>query len=542
MEKPFINISILFALIFSHPLLHAQSQQNSETRKQWFHLDLQKDNVVGVSTDRTYAELLMGKKGQPVIVAVIDGGVDSNHEDLKNVMWINSKEVRGNGIDDDNNGYTDDIHGWNFIGNKNGINVNHDTYEDVRIYKRLKPLYEGKERAKLSKGKQKEYDLYLKVKESYENNLMQAAGRYKMVSTLYEKSEIIADTLKKAFNVSSLDTAILAHPPTKDSILKIQAQALYSTVKRFQSENADKTLTALSGYMHNFKSQMDSSLNINIDSRQIVGDNYENLSERYYGNANVAGPDPRHGTHVAGIIAADRKNENESQGISDYAQIMGVRAVPNGDERDKDIANAIRYAVDNGAKIINMSFGKAFSPEKKIVDKAFKYAESKDVLIVKAAGNNASNNDTIIHFPSRRNIKGKEFANVIDVGAIYKTNDSNLVASFSNYGKTSVDVFAPGQQIYATLPGNQYGNLSGTSMASPVVTGIAAVLKSYFPELSALDLKRIILSSAVKYNYKVFLPSTDTLVNFSDLSRTGGVVNLYEAVKMAMKEKGISAK
>ncbi len=484
----FVAIISLFCLL--SPSIAQQSVPAAIN--QWFHLDPLQDKIIGISTDKTYNDLLKGQKGVPVIVAVIDGGVDYKHDDLKNVMWVNTKEVAGNGIDDDKNGYSDDVHGWNFIGNKNGLNVNHDTYEDARIYKSLKPRYENVDRSKLDKKKKIEYDLYLNVKKSYEENLQQAAGRYKMINALYLKSEMLSDTLKKAFNVSSLDTTLLAHPPTQDSIIKVHAKALYTTVKRFQSDNADHTLNALLGYVNNFKGQLDSSLNLDIDSRKIVGDNYSNLSEKFYGNANVAGPDPRHGTHVAGIIAADRTNSNDCKGVSDHALIMGVRAVPNGDERDKDIANAIRYAVDNGAKIINMSFGKAFSPEKKIVDKAFKYAQKKDVLIVKAAGNNATNNDTIIHYPSRKNLKGKEFKNVIDVGAIYKTNDSNLVASFSNFGKNSVDVFAPGMQIYATLPGNQYGNLSGTSMASPVVAGIAAVLKSYFPHLNSTDLKRII--------------------------------------------------
>jgi subtilisin family serine protease len=517
---------------------HAMAQQRSQVREQWFHLDPLHDSIAGVSTDRTYKELLKGRIATPVIVAVIDGGVDVTHEDLKNILWINDKEIPGNGLDDDHNGYIDDVNGWNFIGNKNGQNVNHDTYEEVRIYKKLKPVYEGKDRSKLSASKQKEYDLYLRAKNSYENNLMQTAARYQMLNALYDKNKALSETLKTALHTTSLDTAFLAHPPTQDSLLKIQAQSLLATVRRFQSDNADKTLQILNSYVNSFKGQIDSSLSLQNDSRQIVGDNYEKLSEKYYGNPNVAGPDPKHGTHVAGIIAADRTNGNESEGIADHAQIMAVRAVPNGDERDKDIANAIRYAVDNGAKIINMSFGKAYSPEKKAVDKAFRYAESKDVLIVKAAGNNSSNNDTVIHYPSRRDIKGNEFSNVIEVGAIYKNNDENLVAGFSNYGKNSVDVFAPGMQIYATLPGSKYGNLSGTSMASPVVAGIAAVLKSYFPELTAKDLKRIILTSAIPYHLQVIKPNSESLVDFSELSRTGAVVNLYEAVKMALKEKG----
>ncbi len=512
-----------------------QLMAQREDVKQWFHLDVKEDTVVGVSTDKAYRELLKGKTPQPVIVAVIDGGVDVKHEDLRGVLWRNMKEVEGNGTDDDHNGYTDDVYGWNFIGNKNGRNVNHDTYEEVRIYKKLKPLYEGKDRASLSKKKQKEYDLYQAAKSSYEGNVEKNSSRLKMVNMMYEGGKALADTLKKTFKVATLDTAILANPPAGDSILSFQSKTLAANLKRFQLENTDKYLETLKGYVDNFKGQVDSSLSLDVDARKIVGDDYENLKERFYGNSDVAGPEPRHGTHVAGIIGADWSNSNESKGVANAAKIMSVRAVPNGDERDKDVANAIRYAVDNGAKIINMSFGKSFSPEKKVVDKAIRYAESKDVLIVKAAGNSSSNNDSIIHYPSVKDLKGKGFGNLIEVGAIYKTNDSNLVAGFSNFGKGSVDVFAPGMQIYATLPGNSYGFLSGTSMASPVVAGVAAVLKSYFPELTAVELKRIILASSVKYPIKVVRPDTGELVDFSTLSRTGGVVNVYEAVRLASK-------
>ena len=224
-------------------------------------------------------------------------------------------------------------------------------------------------------------------------------------------------------------------------------------------------------------------------------------------------------------------------GIADAVQIMSVRAVPDGDERDKDVANAIRYAVDNGAQIINMSFGKGYSPQRETVEEAERYALSKGVLLVQAAGNDGSNIDTAANYPSPRFMDGTAIPNVITVGASAEPNTADLVASFSNYGKGTVDVFAPGQDIYSTVPGGKYENNSGTSMASPVVAGVAAVLKSYFPKLTYTDIKQIIMASATPYQTPVRRPESTDTVSFSSLSRTGGIVNLYEAVKMAMAQE-----
>jgi len=311
-----------------------------------------------------------------------------------------------------------------------------------------------------------------------------------------------------------------------------------SKMRYFENASIDEALAEFKQAYDTYRVIVEYGYNENFDSRKIVGDNYNNVYEKGYGNNDVTGPDALHGTHVAGIIAANRKNNLGIAGIADNVKIMSVRTVPNGDERDKDVANAIIYAVDNGASVINMSFGKSFSPQKEAVDKAVKYAEKKGVLLVHAAGNDGEDIDKENNFPTRKYLDGKEAKNWIEIGASSYGADDDFVASFSNYGKKGVDVFAPGVEIYSTVPDNHYLIEQGTSMAAPMVTGIAAMLMSYFPELSAEEVKDIIKKSTRKFDgLKVVEPGTKKKVELSDLSNTGGLVNAYEAVRMAQELK-----
>lgn len=518
----------------------------SAQQTQWYLRD-KTDSTVGISVDRTYRELLKNRKPTPVVVAVIDGGIDVNHEDLRRVMWTNPKEVAGNGKDDDKNGYADDVHGWNFIGGKDGRNVGYETVEVTRLYVQLKPKYEGKtiDRASLKPEQQKEYDLYVKTKADVEKNQAQYKAQYQGISQFYQQYTAAVGTLKKALNVTKLDTNTLrlAADTIKDAALKRPATGILRLLRQQNAADTDVVMSELEKANEQLKARAEYNYNPDFNSRDIVGDNPSDLKQRDYGNADVAGPRADHGTHVAGIIGADRTNNLGVMGIADAVQIMSVRAVPDGDERDKDVANAIRYAVDNGAQIINMSFGKGYSPQRETVEEAERYALAKGVLLVQAAGNDGSNIDTTANYPSPRFIDGKEIPNVITVGASAEPNTSELVASFSNYGKATVDVFAPGKDIYSTVPGSKYESNSGTSMASPVVTGVAAVLKSYFPKLTYADIKRIIMESATPYQTKVRRPESTDTVSFASLSKTGGIVNLYEAVKMALaQESGAGTK
>jgi len=511
-----------------------------ESAAQWYLKDPQLDKVPGVSATRAYQELLKDKVPTPVVVAVIDSGFDTTHVDLKPVLWRNPKEIPGNGIDDDKNGYVDDIHGWNFLGGPDGRNIDAETLESTRIIAKFGPQFKGKTRKQVKPAQQADFDLYQRAIKSNEERRKEVSGQMPQLEQMEEMSrnfEELSVALKQELHAERLDTATLRRAKPADPRLARVAQQLDANLRSMNFGDVDALIGEMKNGSKYVRTLLNYQLNPDYNPRaDIVKDNPDDLSQRYYGNADVYGPDPLHGTHVSGIIAASRDNGLGVQGIAGpMVQIMPVRAVPDGDERDKDIANAIRYAVDNGASIINMSFGKEFSTQRPAIDAAFKYAASKNVLLVHAAGNEDDDLDVTPHYPLNTYSDNKPVPTMLTVGASGPTNDANLVGDFSNYSRRAVDVFAPGVNIYNTLPGSKYGNESGTSMAAPVTAGVAATLKSYFPTLTAADLKRIIQQSAQVYHTKVTVPGTQKTADFSTLSATGGIVNLYEAVKLAQK-------
>jgi cell wall-associated protease len=530
------------------PFQAPQTADTTDFLKDWFLRDPETDKLQGLSVEKAYATLLKGRPSRTITVAVIDSGIDFEHEDLKDVMWTNPKEVKNNGVDDDKNGYIDDIHGWSFIGGKNG-NVKRDTYELTREYVRLRGKYENLLESEILKKDREEYAYWLKIKTAFTEAKEKNEADYKscvettdQYNQFYKGLSSAIEFVKKEYNVSSITPQLV---DTLQGGSKTRAaKSILGFVYENQGRDADVDAFANelkyvidhnTEVCDNYKNGMEYGYNPEFDPRSIVGDNYTNTEERFYGNNDVKGTFPVHGTHVAGVIAANRKNNLGINGIADNVKIMALRAVPNGDERDKDIANAIRYAVDNGAKVINMSFGKDYSPQKDAVDKAVKYAEAKGVLLVHAAGNDDDNNDTKPSFPTRYYKDGKEANNWIEVGASGWGADSTLAADFSNYGKKSVNFFAPGVQLYSTTPANGYETMDGTSFASPAVSGVAAILLSYFPNLTPLQVKDILIKSTRKFDSLMVKKSDKTgVVKFSDLSSSGGLVNAYEAVKLAI--------
>lgn len=492
----------------------------------WFNLDAENYYVQGVSTEKAY-EFLKGRKSKKVVVAVIDSGVDIEHEDLQGKIWVNTDEIAGNGKDDDRNGYVDDVHGWNFIGGADGTNVDHDTYEVTREYVKLKKKYED---VSLEDIPKKDRAYYEKIMTAYEQKVAEMEQQYSGFKFFAESYTRSSKLLEAYLDVEEVTMDKLKEISSEDEIIQTSVSIMeYALSMGFTKEQFEE-------YEEYYSSALEYGYNPDFDPRHIVGDNYEDVSEKYYGNNDVNGPDSNHGTHVAGIIAANRDNKLGMSGIAENVEIMPIRAVPNGDERDKDIANAIYYAADNGAQVINMSFGKSYSPEKEAVDKAVKYAESKGVLLIHAAGNSSDDIDQVPNFPSRQYADSKKEAeNWIEVGASSWKGEEEFVAEFSNYGKKSVDVFAPGVDLYSTTPDQKYESNSGTSMASPVTAGIAALLISYYPDLDADQIRQIILDSTVKFEkLKVNRPGEEgKLVSFDSLSNTGGVVNAFEAVKLA---------
>jgi subtilisin family serine protease len=506
----------------------------------WFNLD-PSEGVPGVSTEKAYQELLKGKKGQEVVVAVIDSGVDYEHEDLDDVMWVNVDEIPGNGKDDDNNGYVDDIHGWNFLGNKSGENIEHDNLEVTRLYKKYGEMFEGKNPEDLSKKEKAlfaKYEEYKKVVEDKQKSLEENAGTYAAIAEALDKLE--KEVGKKEISAEDLDGL-----DTSDPMVGYAVQIAKSLMA--QGQTFEEIKSDLNSYAEYLQGQYEYHYNPDFNPRPLINDNYEDPYDRDYGNGDVRGPDALHGTHVAGIIAAERDNDLGMKGVANNVKIMSIRTVPDGDERDKDVAAAIVYAVDNGASVINMSFGKGASPRKDVVDEAVRYALKNDVLLVHAAGNDGKEVTNENNFPTDRfekrgflNLFGSKYAdNWIEVGALNWKTGEVLAAPFSNYSPEYVDLFAPGMSIYSTTPDNGYEDLQGTSMAAPVVAGVAAMLRSYYPDLTAEQVKSILMQSAVKDRTKVKKPgSKEDMVSFSTLSVTGGIVNAYEAVKLAEQTKG----
>ena len=529
---------MVFSLIFNSGVNAQANKENEEQAppKEWFILDPTENRVQGLSVEKAYNTILKDKKSKTVIVAVIDSGVDIDHEDLKDKIWTNEKEIAGNGKDDDNNGYIDDKYGWNFIGGKDG-NVEVDTYELTRVYVDLKSKYGDANPKKIKKNDKKEYEYWLKIKEDFEKQYEEAHQQYVFYAGIRDNIIRFHNLLKAYLDVDTITMNDLRSINSSDSIV-LTARNIIGSIYQNVGEDMDFGMITdeLDEAVEHFGNQVNYAFNVDFDPRTVVGDNYADPYEKGYGNNNVKGHDPSHGTHVAGIIAANRNNDLGIKGIANNVKIMAIRAVPDGDERDKDIANAIIYAVDNGAHIINMSFGKSYSPYKEAVDKAVKYAESKGVLLVHAAGNSSKDIDKKDNFPTRRYTESKaQASNWLEIGASAWGDDENFVGEFSNYGRETVDVFAPGVNIYSTTPDNNYESFNGTSMAAPNTAGVAALLMSYYPELSAFQVRDIITKSSRKFDkLKVTKPGKeDELVDFSDLSISGGLINAYEAVKMA---------
>ena len=482
-------------------------------RHSWSHLDLVKDTIPGMSVDKAYSEVIKNKKGKTVIVAVIDSAVDIDHEDLNDVLWVNKDEIPNNGIDDDNNGYIDDIHGWNFIG---------DTYYEQFEYVRL--LASGdKSHPRYAEAEEKynvEFKKYSELKINSSSFLQDIIRSDNAVSTYLKKKDYTKE------EVAAIKT---------DDKLLSESVALINYIFSLDYGSVTAFKAAVEGDLENINTRLNYHLNKSFKGRK-TGDDPNDISDIGYGNNN---PRPTvkkesHGTHVSGIILAERDNNLGIKGVANNAQLMAIRAIPNGDEYDKDVALAIRYAADNGAQIINLSFGKSFSPHSNWVRQAIIYAASKDVLIVHGSGNDGFDIDTYTFFPNDAIGTEKEVAdNYIKVGALTPRYGSGMVAYYSNFGNVNVDVFAPGSEIYSSLPENEYKLQNGTSMSAPNVAGVAALIRSQYPKLTASQVKQIIMDSGLPIKTKVVVGESREIKNLTDISKSGKIVNAYNALIMA---------
>lgn len=527
-----ILIAASFFAGFGMMIAQTASTETDNDSKTWYHKDFATTKVYGVNTENAYKFLeSKGLKPKSVVVGVLDSGVEVDHPGLIKNMWKNPKEIPNNGKDDDGNGYIDDVYGWNFLGGKNG-DIGTDNMEVTRVVKKYQSVFDGDDSAKNKENQAKmpeEFEMYMKSKQIFAEKSQEAQQSLKLYNAI---NDAIPDMVKLLDGKNlTKENLIGIKPSTQQEAMALQVLMQVATDPEATGKSPDEVGKYLGDQMKEaidyYKPQAEKGYNLDFDPRAaIVGDNYDDYSQKYYGNNHYEGTDAMHGTHVAGIIAGLANGSEIQHGIaSRVAKIMTVRAVPDGDERDKDVANAIRYAVDNGAKILNMSFGKPVSPGKNVVWDAFKYAESKGVLLVKAAGN--ENEDIAEHLYYPTNFKSPQdekpfVSNMIVVGASTNDND-HLKASFSNYNQKMVDVFAPGQQIYSSVPDGKYKYLQGTSMASPVVAGSAAVLLAYMPNLTPAQIIESLTKSA----------NTSTNNGFDKLSKSGGVIDVAKAAEYA---------
>ena len=528
----------LFAINITQVTAQELAVKPADPPKNWHTLDLKQDGFFGISLNQAY-DFLKGKKSKTVVVATIDSGIDTLQKDLRPILWVNTKEKAGNGKDDDGNGYIDDLHGWNFLGGPNNKCDVNETTEEVREYFRLKNKYANVTTAAAAKDKA-EYAYWVKVKDVRDSTVSKSQTELDQLTPLMNALVTTDAFIKKSLSLKAGQSF------TKNDLTKLDAKNDTLSKSKYiwglilqDADNAKtdtKTITELSEYI----TKLNNDVNPDLEARKrVVGDNPDDINDKKYGSNQLKFEDASHGTGVAGLIGAVRGNGYGIDGVADNVKIMAIKAVPNGDEYDKDIANAIRYAVDNGAKVVNMSFGKKISPHKKWVDDAIKYAAEKDVLLVQASGNDNQNVDVKPEFPNDNLLDGTKVDNLISVGASGSLNDENLAGSFSNYGKNSVDVFAPGVKVTSIDKDAEFNTADGTSFASPITAGIAALVLEYYPTLSARQLKEAIIASAKPLNgTNVLKPGSKEKVDFTTLSKSGGIVNALEALKIASKMKG----
>ena len=480
-------------------------------KKNWHNLDIEKDSVPGTSVERAYNELLNDLKGKKVIVAVIDTGLDIDHRSLSENIWIN-KDEKVNGKDDDNNGYIDDIHGWNYLGS---------SYNETRDMTRI--LRDNKINNR--KYNLVEEEIQKEIKNS--NEQLNILNYY--IQILDESKELLSDYLDNDnFSIQDVNNIETVDPKLNRAKNIYKDFDFYGYTKEYLNEGIDQ-----------FNDFINYHFNVEFNGRTTNDDIYD-INDRNYGDNNINNTkeSESHSTHVSGIISGNRKIEDGNKGINNLAEIMVLRAVPNGDEYDKDVALAIRYAVDNGAKIINGSFGKYFSSNPEWVIDAIRYASDNDVLFIAGAGNESKDLDSLSNdnYPNDQYFNKAEFSDTfIKVGASSINLDENFTAYFSNYGKINVDIFAPGVDIYSSMPNNKYKFQDGTSMASPVVAGIASLIMSYFPRLSAKKVKEIILESGIDIDLEI--GNLGDKKNFNEYSKSGKLINAYNALILASKSR-----
>jgi cell wall-associated protease len=484
------KIATICVCVFLHTEICAQMLN-------WQNKDLETDSVFGISVEKAYNMLLKRKTGKKIIIAVVDSGIDTLHEDLQPVLW---------------KGAENRVYGWNFIG---GVETGK---EDVTLLAgNKKEFYDSLSFTVVPEVYRAEYQNHRRC---YPELSKKINALQKFIKNLTLSKKIADSIVTRIGNAQPVLLNFTNYTPlstNEEIVLKhiVEKWRLYGTWEKLKFYEIENLIAQCQHHI-------DHGLNVKSQEKDSSEGNRDVAPDAMglFDNSNLTAC---HGTHVAGIIGAARNNGIGINGVADNVEIMALKVVGNIRElRDRNLADAIYYAVDNGALIINLSFGKQYSWDKRAVDNAVKYAVKHDVLIIHGAGNSGQNLDVTEYYPNPvyKDNGGRADA-WIEVGASGFKDDETLLAAFSNYGKGRVDVFAPGVKIYSTIPGSKYDTWSGTSMAAPVVAGLAALIRGYYPKLTAVQVKEIIMKSVVKKDI------------LKEKCVSGGVVNAYNALKLA---------
>lgn len=567
MKKMFLFLALsLFAnMTYAQLLKNGSSNDKKQSDLDWFNCSFDKDGIYGAEVNKAYDFLKDKKIKKRPVVAIIGTGLDIEHEDLKDAIWKNPKEKKINGKDNDKNGYIDDIHGWNFLGGKDGTVMEKTMEEGDREFIRLfdkgygKYFYDGENFYQMINDKKtkvpapdnmNEYRYYVNRVLS-ESRIAGSYGGYQLSYLIRDYGKHFDRMMRAKYpnqELTQKEFGICYDPKAakRDSLSEVAFMIYIMGFTVSQTDSWDVVHNAIKSgdQITMAKEEYEKAMQQygNDGRKEIVGDNYLDLNDYKYGNNVLLTSDAFAGTMLGGIIAANRENDWGMNGIMDKAELMTLRVKANeGEPYLKDVVLAIRYAVDNHADIIMLPQQATLYPDnqKKWVDEALKYAESKGVLVVVPTREYSVDMAKMEFYPNRWMTGEKELTNLMIVASSDKNGNPSMS---SNYGAKEVDLFAPGTDVYSSYTGDTYQKASGAGLAAAATVGVAALIKAYYPELSGSQIRNLLIKSVtsradaeVEKGIRVKDRVTQDLFLFGDLCLSKGILNAYNAVIAADK-------
>jgi subtilisin family serine protease len=531
----------------------------------WHHL-APEDGVFGAAIERAHAaarESGLRPARRPITIALIGGGIDISHKAISDIIWVNRRERRINGRDNDRNGWIDDRHGWNFLGNDT-MTINSLSTMGDREFLRLKDKYNhflfvedgiaymfDDELGALVETEppadMEEFEYFLRV--VTESELAETNRGVMLAKAVVWYIREIGHSMRMAYPERVLTRTDFGEFVRAQQSTTAMQDALFAFIDlMFMSANTEdwNTMAAFADTefipIQELRHERAMARRFPRE-RELIGDDPNDLNDKGYGNNNLLANNALRNTMIAGIIGAGG-GQSEIRGITNNVQIMTLRIEADfGEPYMKDMALAIRYAVEQGADIIQLGATNRLFPRHQShwVEEALRYAEQRNVLVVIPVRDLSSNLDDFPFYPNR-NLSTGTLSNIITVAASDSLGNPFLWANFS---ETELDIFAPGVEIKSAMPGNRYAIDSGSAYAAAMVTGVAAFIKNYFPQITPAQMRQLLIDTVtdrsdaeVEKQYRATAGSmrgriaTDLFL-FSDLCVSGGILNAERAIKEA---------